>query len=78
MYWGIWRRFSYSLRSYCVTHLSYLFWSCAPFTFGVRNFLQVVERDTIEGGKQPLEEETMEFIGSIIRDIGVQNQLTSY
>jgi len=30
MYLGIWRNFSYSLKSYCVTHLSYLYWSCVP------------------------------------------------
>ena len=27
---NIWRSFSYSLRSYCITHLSYLLWSCDP------------------------------------------------
>jgi hypothetical protein len=32
MYLGIWRRFSYSLRSYYVTNLSYLYWSCATLS----------------------------------------------
>ena len=30
-YWGIWRRFSYSL-SYNVTHLYYFYWSCVAFS----------------------------------------------
>jgi hypothetical protein len=44
MYWGIWRRFSYSLRSYCVTHISDLFRSCAP-------------KDAIREGHQKIMEE---------------------
>ena len=30
MYLVMWRRFSYSLKSYCVTNISYMYWSCAP------------------------------------------------
>jgi hypothetical protein len=45
----IWRRFSYSIRSYCVTHLYYLFGSCAPHSHLVYIVCILVYYDYFKG-----------------------------